>query len=461
MKKLFTVLLLLAVCLALQAQDFTKVKGVVVDASGTPIVGATVTAVGTKVSTRTGSGGSFELMVPSSVRYVRVQKSMYLAKNAAVSGSMRVSLEIDKEAAERAAAEKAAAAKAAAEKARIAAEKARLAAEKAKAEEEARARAAEEARQKAIRDSIAQVEKEREKERIIAEARIRVAAEMRAKAIRDSLAQVEKERLEAEARARAAEEARQQAIRDSIARVEARQQAIRDSIAAVRAREIFVRDSIAAAEARAIFVRDSIAAALKQQKKDAKKAADAEYDARFRNRGIENTIEFGYAYQLPMGKMRELRYLYSGYRSMSALHPVFVDYTLSYRFNRIISIGIGAGFIYNLKSIVIENDIIVGTDEGWKEKRFDIPVYLDIKTRFGRKAVRPLLDIKGGFYPVTKSLFIDGGLGLEVRTSKRTAINLTASVRTTPFFEVDFALGSPKTRYAPCLSPSARLGFAF
>ena len=36
MKKLFTVLLLLAVCLALQAQDFTKVKGVVVDASGTP-----------------------------------------------------------------------------------------------------------------------------------------------------------------------------------------------------------------------------------------------------------------------------------------------------------------------------------------------------------------------------------------------------------------------------------------
>ncbi len=437
MKKFITILLLLVLGLNLSAQDFTKVKGVVVDASGNPIAGAIVTAVGTKVSTKTGSGGSFELMIPGTVNYVRVQKSMYLAKNAPVSSSMRVVLEIDKVAAEKAAAAKAAAERAAAEKAaaeraaaeRAAAEKARIEAEKARAEAEARARA---------------------------------AAEARAKAVRDSLAAVEKARLEAEARARAAAEARAKAVRDSIAAVEARAQAVRDSIAAAEARAIFVRDSIAAAEARAIFVRDSTAAALKQQKIEARKAAEAEYNGKYKNRGIENTFEFGYAYQLLIGDLKEdLRYQYSGYRAVSPRHPVFVDYTFSYRFNRYFSLGVGAGFMYNLKSVVIKNDWIVGTDENWKEKRFDIPVYLDLKARFCRKAVRPLVDIKGGWYPMSKTAFIDGGFGVEFRTSRSTALNLTASIRTTPFFTVKYDEISPKLYYSMCWSPSVRIGFAF
>lgn len=419
MKRLITLLIIVVFGLPLYAQDFIKVKGVVVNASGEPIAEATVTAVGTKVSVKTGSNGSFELMIPNTVRYVRVQKSMYLAQNVVVSPSLQIVLEVDKEAVEKAA------------------EKARIAAERAKAEEEARVRAAAEAREKAIRDSLALVEQAR----LEAEARARAAAEAREKAIRDSLAMVEKARLEAEARARAAEEARQQAQLDSMARV------------------LLIRDSIAAAEARAIFIRDSIAVAQEQQKKDAIKASNDQYNRRYKNQGIESTLEFGYAYQ-PATCI--IRYQYSGYRSVSALHPVFVDYTLGYRINRVLSLGVGAGFMYNLKSVVIVNDQIWGTDKNWVEKRYDIPVFLDVKARFFRKSVRPIIDCKGGWYPITGLLFVDAGLGLEFRTSRQTALNVTASIRTTPYFEVDnVSSNSRDFYYFPCWSPSIRLGFAF
>lgn len=233
MKKLIAVLIVLFAGLHLNAQDFMSVKGTVVNASGTPVVGATVTAVGTRVSARTGTGGSFEMMIPNTVRYVRVQKSTYLAKNVQVRSSMKIILEIDKEASEKAAAEKAEAAKAAAEKAKIAA--ANAAAEKAAAEQKAKAAAEEKAKAAAEKKRAEEAAKAEE------EAKARAEAEIRRKALFDSLVKVERakliaeaqerKRLEEEARAFVAEEARQKAIQDSIALAEAKAQAVRDSIA--------------------------------------------------------------------------------------------------------------------------------------------------------------------------------------------------------------------------------------
>ena len=243
MKKLIAVLIVLFAGLHLNAQDFMSVKGTVVNASGTPVVGATVTAVGTRVSARTGTGGSFEMMIPNTVRYVRVQKSTYLAKNVQVRSSMKIILEIDKEASEKAAAEKAEAAKAAAEKAKIAA--ANTAAEKAAAAKAVAAKAAAEQKAKAAAEEKAKAaaEKKRAEEAAKAEeeAKARAEAEIRRKALFDSLVKVERakliaeaqerKRLEEEARAFVAEEARQKAIQDSIALAEAKAQAVRDSIA--------------------------------------------------------------------------------------------------------------------------------------------------------------------------------------------------------------------------------------
>ena len=95
MKKLIAILLLLAVAPMLGAQDFVKVKGVVVSTSGTPIAGAAVTAVGTRIMAKTDAAGAFELMIPGTVRYVRVQKPMFLAKNVRVGPSLKITLEKD------------------------------------------------------------------------------------------------------------------------------------------------------------------------------------------------------------------------------------------------------------------------------------------------------------------------------------------------------------------------------
>lgn len=427
MKRIITIFIIVVFCLPLAAQDFIKVTGVVENVSGDPISGVTVYAVGTRITAQTDSKGYFELMIPSTVRYVRAQKSMYVPKNVAVRSSIKIVLERDHEAVEKASAEKAATA-----------EKTRMAAERVRAEEQARTRAAEAARAQAISDSLALVEKVRLEQ----EARFRAEVEAREIVIRDSLLLAEITRHEAEARAFE----------------EAGRQAVRDSLAAVEARALFVRDSIAAAEAKAIFVSDSIAIALEQQKRDARKAAEDKYNSRFKNHGIESTIEFGYVYQLAKG---EIRYLYSGYRQISSMHPLFVDYTCSYRFNRSFSMGIGVGYIYNLKSIVIINDQILGMDDGWNEKRFDLPVFLAIKTRFGRYSVRPIIDCKGGWYPITNTIFMDAGLGVEFRLSKGTALNLTASLRSTPLINIDYNVNHSESKYYPCWSPCARIGFAF
>ena len=66
MKKIFTLLFLAAISLGLYAQK--QVSGVVVDAKGDPIIGASIQAQGTTQGTISDYDGKFEMSVPESVK---------------------------------------------------------------------------------------------------------------------------------------------------------------------------------------------------------------------------------------------------------------------------------------------------------------------------------------------------------------------------------------------------------
>ncbi|MBO4945373.1 MAG: carboxypeptidase-like regulatory domain-containing protein, partial [Muribaculaceae bacterium] len=60
------------VCAAAFAAPDIKCIGQVVDEQDEPVIGATVTAVGTKIATSTNIDGQFDLLVPSSVKTLKI-----------------------------------------------------------------------------------------------------------------------------------------------------------------------------------------------------------------------------------------------------------------------------------------------------------------------------------------------------------------------------------------------------
>ena len=66
MKKIFTLLFLAAISLGLFAEK--QVSGVVVDAKGEPVIGASIQAKGTTQGTISDYDGKFEMEVPESVK---------------------------------------------------------------------------------------------------------------------------------------------------------------------------------------------------------------------------------------------------------------------------------------------------------------------------------------------------------------------------------------------------------
>ena len=131
------------------------------------------------------------------------------------------------------------------------------------------------------------------------------------KARRDSISAVEKARKDAEAQAKAEEDARIKAEKDAEAKAKAEE-----------------------------------TAKVKAAKKGDRQQKDAAYDERFRNKGLEHSIDVQYSYSL--GKC-QVFYKYSGLREYGNLHPFELDYTISWRFNRMVSLGVGAGAVFSLQ----------------------------------------------------------------------------------------------------------------
>lgn len=239
--------------------------------------------------------------------------------------------------------------------------------------------------------------------------------------------EAEKARLAAEERARKEEEARIKAEED--AKIRAEQERL-------------------AAEAKA--KRD----AEKSRKKALRQEKDSTYSVKYKNRGLAHSIRVSYAYQLAECKTA---YVYSGFREYGSLHPLQLDYALSYKVNRFFSAGVGVGLMLNSRSISIVGDEFVCS--GFKEHRLDIPVFAVLSAYFGRWTVRPALSVFGGYYPLSRVALIEGMLGVEYRLGRKLSLEAGAFVKTSPYpyFDMESKTGG----YIMAISPGAAIRFNF
>lgn len=296
-----------------------------------------------------------------------------------------------------------------------------------KYDKEAKAREEQEARE-------AEEQARREAEaRALEEERLRKSEEeAKAKAEKERLAAEEKARKEAEAKALEEERARQAAAK---AKADAERKAILAAAQAERARQ--------AAEANA-------------RRKADNKAKEEVYDAQYRNNGLEHSLDVSYAYPLRAGYVA---YVYSGFRQYGSLHPLELDYTLSWRFNRLVSLGAGVGVLYHLKSTVIINDDYLPAYGTFRERRLDVPVFASLKLNLLRTRIRPLIAIQGGWYCLSGVWYAEAGLGGEFRLGKTLALHLLVSARTTPW--PDFREDLVSASYVAAIAPCVKVGVSF
>src|SRR4051812_20666675 len=95
MKRLHLVLvfmLLLIVGIPTAFSQSKNVTGKILDASGQPIVAATVTAAGSKISTLTNSEGVFSLTVPANVTRLAISSVGFAAQEVSISGKNDISV---------------------------------------------------------------------------------------------------------------------------------------------------------------------------------------------------------------------------------------------------------------------------------------------------------------------------------------------------------------------------------
>lgn len=179
---------------------------------------------------------------------------------------------------------------------------------------------------------------------------------------------------------------------------------------------------------------------------------EAAYNEKYFNKGLAHSVRVSYAYQLAKC---ETAYTYSGWRSYGPLHPFSLDYTLSYKINRIFSVGIGAGILFDAKSITIVGDKFICPN--FKERRLDLPVFATAAAYFGRWKVRPTIALSAGYYTFSRVILAEGMLGMEFRLGRRPSVEVGALVKTSPYPSFDMEQKTGK--YKMAISPGAALRF--
>ena len=263
----------------------------------------------------------------------------------------------------------------------------------------------------------------------------------------------EEARLAAEKAAAAALLAREKAVRDSL-HMEAQKQKARME-EEKRKKEAEEKARLAAEEKAKKEAEAKARAEKKRLVAEENSRKDKAYDEQFVNHGLEHSVDISYAYSLSRGYVR---YVYSGYRDVGSTHPVEVDYSLSYRFSRLISVGGGVGLLYHLKSVSIQNDDYIPAYEKFREKQLDIPVFARLKLNFLRTKVRPMVNVQAGCYCLSGVFYGEAGVGVEYRMGKKLALQLSASLRTVPWPRFNEQKGAS---YVMSLAPGVKLGVSF
>lgn len=260
--------------------------------------------------------------------------------------------------------------------------------------------------------------------------------------------------------------AREKFVADSLAAIKAADKAAADKAAKEEAARIAAEKAAAEKAAKEEAIRkaayertlaDSLAAVKRAEKKAAQKASAENYDSKFKNRGLINSVDFSYGYQIAKG---DVIFSDRGWREYGDQLPLQLTYSIGYRINYLFAISAGAGVLYDVKNISIKNDTFYQDFyPDFKLKQIDVPVFLKADIYMARGKVQPLLTVSGGLYVLSVSPLVDAGIGCSIRLSRSSALNILASFRTTPwpFFDED----AMTSGYKMAPTPGFKVGFSF
>ena len=191
-------------------------------------------------------------------------------------------------------------------------------------------------------------------------------------------------------------------------------------------------------------------------KKTNPKAKESAAPGQFKTKGLEHSISLSYGYQLGKGTVK---YQNSGSWVYYGLHPYSLKYSLAYMFNQHISVGAGAGVMFNALGLSIDGDTFSSEYGPFEEKRLCVPVFAEIKYRPLKSKVRPVVDILGGYYLLSNVIYGEGAVGCEYRFGRNMAVNACVTFSTTPY--PVFKLEENTAYYGIALTPGVKIGFTF
>ena len=454
------------------AQSTRPVRGVVFDASGVPMSGATLTAIGSTDKTTSSENGTFEMMVSPYTKSIEASKEGFISATAEVDGSYLVfKLTVDKKylenkAKEEEAARLAAEAKAKAEEEARLAEERRIAAEKLAAEKAEQARLAAEAKAKA--DEEKRIEAERiaaekaEQARLAAEEKARLAEEKRIAAEKVAAEKAEQARLAAEEKARIAEEKRIAAEKAAAEKAEQARLAA-EAKARQEAEQARLAEEQRLAQQALLSEKEREALEAKRVAQEARRANNTEWkEASLK--GYRSQVEGGFA-------------------QVDGYPTVNLKYIGGYQINNLFYVGAGTGAGIH---------IIKEREDSWPPKESEltlklpmvsVPLFGYFRVNFAKGRFTPFVAVAAGYVLSTNKnynmpfgrtvsyntcgLMFDPQFGLSFRLTKKSDIYLSAGayIRQIPsivsdvtapnaFLNVEFG-----RRFK--VSGDFRIGFAF
>ena len=147
----------------------------------------------------------------------------------------------------------------------------------------------------------------------------------------------------------------------------------------------------------------------------------AQYDMKYRNRGVINSLEFNYGLAQAPG---QIVYKNLGVHNYKSLYPLEFNYLLGFRFSNWISLSLGSGITYEALDLRKSGDEFA---DYYYEKYIDeivnysnllVPAFANSKIYLSRGKYQPMLSVSAGLYvaPKVKCLpLLDFGAGLNYR----------------------------------------------
>ena len=352
MRKILTLTLFLLFAFVSAAQNVREVRGVVMDANDAPIVDATIKAVSSSETMKSGPGGTFTMTVSPFVKFIEASYEGYVSMQAEIDGSYLIfRLKEDKKYWENKAKAEAAA-KAAEEEARLAEQK-RIEMERLEAERQAIEKAKAEEADRIAKEKAAAAKAKAEEE-------ARIAAQKQAEADR-----IAKEKAAA-AKAKAEEEAR----------IAAQKQAEADRIA---------KEKAAAAKAKA----EEDARIAAQKRAEAERVAKEKAKIAAAKKEKRDAIKVEYAKPIKgYGSFVNASYALTN-------NEVGIDYIGGYRFNNLFFLGAGAGATMRLETPITK--IYMNESLELSHGAFYFPVYLHFRAQLLNRRCAPFLALSAGY----------------------------------------------------------------